>query len=168
MALLENFTFGGGFARIDKSVIAGYLGRNQEVRDRLQTLNLLLRPYDLHFGYRVQDEIISFLVAAEHNGTYEELSGHDTAFDAAVLMKILPKFHGSRGKLEEPLKNVLAWCIDPDSPNMDVIEQKIIEANDSGSVVQILSQVDYRYPKTADRIHRMLWSLYTTGFASFG
>ena len=48
-----------------------------------------------------------------------------------------------------------------------VIEQKIMEANDSGSVVQILSQVDYRYPKTADRIHRMLSpiSRWLTGFS---
>lgn len=128
----------------------------------------MLRPYDLHFGYRIFDEIISYLVSAEQNGFYERLGGQETAFDAAVLMKILPKFHGSRSKLETPLQAVLSWCIDPDSPDLDEIESCVTQAGNSNEIVQELGQINYLLPKTAERIRRMLWAIYTTGFAAFG
>ena len=79
-----------------------YVTTHPEIRDRLQTLKDLLRPHDLHFGYRVFDEIVAFLAAAESNKLYDDLDGFEAAFDAAVLMKVLPKFHGSRGRLEAP------------------------------------------------------------------
>lgn len=108
------------------------------------------------------------MVAAEQSGVYEDLCGPEIAFDAAVLMKILPKFHGFCGKLEASLRNLLAWCIDSDSPEIDGIEQTIMEAGNSDDVVRVLSQLKYRYPETAERVQRMLWVLYTTGFAAFG
>ena len=60
-------------------------------------------PHDLHFAYRVFDEIVAFQAAAESNKLYDDLGGAEAAFDAAVLMKVLPKFHGSRSRLERPL-----------------------------------------------------------------
>jgi energy-coupling factor transporter ATP-binding protein EcfA2 len=124
-AILVDFSQGGDFARIEKKVIEDYVGRHPEARVRLQTLNALLRPHELHFGYRVFDEIISFLAAAEGNELYADLGGAEAAFDAAVLMKVLPKFHGSRGKLEKALIGVLAWCVNPDQPAVESVEQTI-------------------------------------------
>ncbi len=97
--ILRDFARNGDFARIDKTVIAQYVGEHPEMRERLQTLNELLQHHDLHFGYRVFDEIVSFLAAAEKNQLYSDLGGQEAAMDAAVLMKVLPKFYGSRGKL---------------------------------------------------------------------
>jgi hypothetical protein len=34
--------------------------------------------------------------------------------------------------------------------------------------MQILDQIAYQYPRTAARVARMVWALYTDGFASFG
>lgn len=143
-ALLRAFTRGGRFARIDKAAVAAYVGRRPEVRAALQALNAALRPHNLHFGYRVFDEIVAFLDAAEENGMFAEIGGGGAAFDAAVLMKVLPKFHGSRGKLEAPLEAVLAWCEQP---------------GEGGAP---------RCPRTAERIRRMLRELETDGFTAFG
>jgi 5-methylcytosine-specific restriction protein B len=165
--LLDDFTVGGQFARIDKEAIADYVKGHSQVRSRLQVLNNLLRSYDLHFGYRVFDEIVSFLVAAEGNGLYEGLGGAEAAFDAAVLMKVLPKFHGSRGKLEMPLLAVLAWCMNPNDPTEQPIIDALKEVDDGHCVAQVLAQLSYCYPKTAQRVRRMLGALYTTGFAAF-
>ena len=115
------------------------------------------------------DEIIAFLLNAERNSLYDNtLPGDDPAFDAAVLMKILPKFHGSRGKLEQPLKQVLAWCLDPDAPSEETITDTFKDLETGGDVTQTLANLNYRYPRTATRVQRMLWALYTSGFAAFG
>ncbi len=49
--LLADFSGGGRFARIDKAVISHYAAVHPEIGKRLQTLNSLLRPFNLHFGY---------------------------------------------------------------------------------------------------------------------
>ena len=167
-SILEDFTFDGAFARIDKQAITDYVKDRPDVRIRLQTLNNLLRPYELHFGYRVFDEIVSFLIAAQRNGMYDGLGGEEAAFDAAILMKVLPKFHGSRSKLEAPLQAVLAWCVDADAPTEELITDALKEAEAGRDVVEVLAQITYCYPRTAERARRMLWALYTTGFAAFG
>ncbi|MBN2005719.1 MAG: EVE domain-containing protein [Anaerolineae bacterium] len=167
-ALLLAFTNHGVFVRIDKAEIAAYVAAHPHVRQQLDTLNTLLRPYDMHFGYRVFDEIVAFLHNAARNGLYDALSGDAAAFDTAVLMKVLPKFHGSRGKLEQPLKQVLAWCLDPESPAEEILADTFTNLENSDDIAQTLANLNYRYPHTAARVRRMLWALYTSGFAAFG
>ena len=150
-ALLDAFTDGGRFPRIDKEVIARFIEAHPEIRHRLQALNERLEPHNLHFGYRVFDEIVCFLDRAQRNGTFAGLGGADAAFDAAILMKVLPKFHGSRGKLEAPLRAVLAWCTDPGTP--------------TGPSQETATS---RFQRTADRVKRMLNDLERDGFAAFG
>ncbi len=164
----DDFTLDGNFVSIDKQAVAQYIQVHPELRDRLQTLNELLQPYELHFGYRVFDEVVSFLGAAEHNGLYADEGGQEGAFDAAVLMKILPKFHGSRGKLETPLCGVLAWCIDPDAPAEAAIADALKEGERGNGPADVLARITYRYPRTARRVIRMMRALYASGFAAFG
>lgn len=134
------------------------------VRDQLQALNERLYPDTLHFGYRVYDEIVTFLAVAEENGMFAGL-GADAAFDAAVLMKVLPKFHGSRGKLQRPLEALLAWCLNPDEP------QFILPLPQPGAEADPLASyrtLPYALPKTAERVQRMHAELQTDGFTAFG
>lgn len=156
--LLNSFTRSGKFARIDKAEIASYIQNNPEQASLLQELNTALAPYSLHFGYRVFDELMMFLSNAE--ALRDELEP-DTAFDRAVLMKILPKFHGSRGKLEQPLGMVLEWCAVPDRKAEAASSAR---ANPSA----MLQPGDWRFPETAYRVLRMFHALDSTGFASFG
>ncbi|MGB8648556.1 MAG: EVE domain-containing protein [Anaerolineae bacterium] len=166
-----NFTFDGQFISYGldaKKMIADYLTAHSEVRSRLQNLNALLRPYGLHFGYRVFDEVILFLCAADSNRLFAGSGNLETALDAAVLMKVLPKFHGSRGKLESPLRAVLAWCVDPDAPAEDAVADSLKQGDSADDVSEVLGQLNYHYPATAERTRRMLRLLYTDGFATFG
>jgi hypothetical protein len=80
---------------------------------------------------------------------------------------VLPKLRGSRGKLEDPLKRVVAWCLSPDAPDHESIEEKLSKEQDANAAIEALEDLTYRYGRTAAKCHRMLWQLYTSGFASF-
>lgn len=156
--LLQAFTRAGEFARIDKTEIAAFIQAHPEPARHLQELNQALQPYNLHFGYRVFDEIMMFLDNAE---ALDNAFGPTSAFDQAVLMKILPKFHGSRGKLEQPLGVVLEWCAQPDR------KTEVAKAARTNPAAPLLVE-DWRCPETARRVLRMFQALDSTGFASFG
>jgi hypothetical protein len=91
-------------------------------------------------------------------------------------MKVLPKFHGSRRKLEKPLQSVLAWCLNPEnpdeaSPQIRESLQKLEQDEDgAGRIVDAVGPgaLTYRSPHTAERAARMLQALYDEGFAAFG
>jgi energy-coupling factor transporter ATP-binding protein EcfA2 len=167
-ALLDAFTRGGRFERVEKAAIAEYVGTNPAVRDRFQTLNVLLRPHGLHFGYRVFDEVVTFLAIAGENGMFVGLGGQVAALDAAVLMKVLPKFHGSRARLEPPLCALLAWCADPDAPDTVGIATALDAAEVGDGAAPVLDTSGYACPRTAARALRTLRTLRTDGFAAFG
>ncbi len=166
--LLTAFTQDGTFERVDKGTIAAFVADQPEVRDRLQSLNNLLKSHDMHFGYRVFDEIVTFLSAAEQNEMFAHEEGDDPALDAAVLMKVLPKFHGSRGKLEAPLRAVLAWCLNPEIPDRVRIDGALANVEDTDHATASLQNLPFSHPRTATRTIRMLRALYTDGFAAFG
>ena len=111
--------------------------------------------------------------------------GLDAAFDAAVLMKVLPKFHGTRGKLRLPLLNVFAWARTPDAGHELRKQVEELEKEIAGSEEKEKARLDlieelrvspgeariggktFVYPRTALKALRMLHDLHTTGFASF-
>jgi len=94
----------------------------------------ILKEYNLHFGYRVVNEMSRFiLLAQEHLAS--QFSTED-AFDIQMLQKILPKFHGTRAKLEKPLNELLPFCSD-------------------------------RFPRTKQKIDRMMANLKVQGYTSF-
>jgi len=101
----------------------------------------LLKKYNLHFGYRVANEISRFIWLSK------ELIGEDfdvnVAMDIQILQKILPKFHGTRGKLEDPLKDLHTFCN--------------AEHSERGAL----------YPGSATKIARMLKNLEIQGYTSF-
>jgi energy-coupling factor transporter ATP-binding protein EcfA2 len=167
--LFNNFTRNKKYAVINKADFVDYLQTHPELRNAIQSLNNLLQPYDMHFGYRVFDEIAAFLANAELNQLYQYMEPPADPFDAAILMKVLPKFHGSRSKLEEPLKYILAWCLNPETPYIGSIEQAIQSDQSSvTSIIQVFVNLPYQYPHTARRVIRMMRALYSTGFAAFG
>lgn len=125
--LKEDFTINGKFLTLygDKEEIQKAYGIKKEEADylperyfeNLRKLSEVLRPYNLHFAYRVLDEIALFYKSAkesEKNAIIEFEKNDDEIIDLAVLMKVLPKFHGNRAKLEEPLLKVLYWAKNPE------------------------------------------------------
>jgi 5-methylcytosine-specific restriction enzyme B len=119
----------------------------------LRRLLALPREYNLHFGYRVVNEISRFLLNAEkrvESYTFEE------AFDIQILQKILPKYHGTQAKLKEPLERFLAFCFVEDRAYSDDLLKKTMEW-DAGA----------RFPRSAQKIASMLNLLNIQGYCSF-
>jgi 5-methylcytosine-specific restriction protein B len=174
--LLPDLNRGGRFAVIDKNEIAAFVDAHDVYRVHLQRLNARLQPFDLHFGYRVFDEIMAFLENVKGSILAEGFDGLDDAFDTAVLMKVLPKFHGPKGRLLEPLCAVLAWARDSD--DVGAVKNEFQDAGACRGLRRALDarlagqSIDppadhYIYPRTALKAVRMLSQLHTTGFASF-
>jgi 5-methylcytosine-specific restriction protein B len=179
--LLPDFTRQGQFAVVDKNIVAEFVATHDSYRQHLSTLNTLLQPHDLHFGYRIFDEIMMFLANAEDSPVFDGFGPDelDATFDAAVLMKVLPKFHGTRGKLRESLEKIIWWAREPGNPETGglAVSEKLQNAEGIASLREDLSKRIERgessdadaftYPRTALKALRMLHDLYTTGFASF-
>ncbi len=162
--LLDGFQRDGDFARIDKDKITAFVQDHPEYRDQLEALKALLVEYDLHFGYRVFDEIMQFMAVAEMGGLF---TGLDKAFDQAVLMKVLPKFNGPRGQLNGPLQKVMGWAKEPHSPLPDSLKQMLQSAPACRQLLGNLETTEFQYTETARKALRMLIRLHETGFASF-
>lgn len=144
--LLKQFSDDGRWPVIDKAMVREIVEQEPWLRADLTDLNARLGDDGLQFAYRVFDEIACFVWRAARNGMW----GGDlrAAFDEAVLMKVLPKFHGSRARLEEPLRQVLAWCAGTDPADLEQV---------SG----------VRYPRTWARAARLLRDVERDGFAAF-
>lgn len=79
------------------------------------------------------------------------------AFDIQILQKILPKFYGTQGKLEQPLKNILSFCYGkkPNEFDNKFIEEASVSADGA------------RYVRTAQKLARMILNLQSQGYTSF-
>lgn len=176
-ALWQVFTANGRFERAGKTSIAQWAREHREVGVRLQNLNEQLRPHGLHFGYRVFDEMVAFLAAAQNNGVFNTNSATahqstlDAAFDAATAAKVLSRLHGSRERLQAPLRAILAWCIDPDAPDaatMSRLFDRVTTSGDIESALLELKGLEYRLPHSA-AIASDLWrAALLDGYALFG
>jgi len=110
--ILDDLRNNGKFCAVvaDKNEVREALEDLGNKKAELEELNRILQPYDLHFGYRVLDEIALFVRNAKNAPDVVGKLSDDEALDYAVLMKVLPKFHGPRQKLEKPLREVLKWA----------------------------------------------------------
>lgn len=154
-------------------------------------LNNLLEPYDLHFGYRVLDELALFFVNARDSKNKGIISfeNDDEIIDLAILMKVLPKFHGPRRKLERPLMQIvnlsLKQNLTEESPSTqedelfyESIEKLLnkITGKDISNAEKAFEEIllkwgeykkKFRFPHTTNKCLRMLRQLNEIGFASF-
>jgi hypothetical protein len=166
-ALLSGFSRNGRFARIEKTEVRDVVVEYPAIRDWLQNLNGLLEKSRMNFGYRVFDDIAAFTGNGMRNFVDFEL---EQVFDRAVLMKVLPKFSGSAARLERPLLDLLAWCVNPNAPDQKEVRQAFDSLGDGGwsaSTHPVLSE-GMMFPVTGRRVMRMLDTLAVEGFASFG
>jgi 5-methylcytosine-specific restriction protein B len=78
----------------------------EQVGMHLRALHAVLSKWDLEFGYRTNLEGIRFA------SIYSALGRTDwrEALDLIMLQKILPRIHGPRGRVEEPLKSLERFC----------------------------------------------------------
>jgi len=124
-----------------------------DVHNHLDGLLTILRHYHLHFGYRVINEISYFIRNAHgqiHNFDLDDL------MDIQILQKILPKFHGTQGKLDEPLTRLFTFCYGENVSLDEAVFEKAA-AYDK----------DARFPRSAQKLARMIRNLSVQGYTSF-
>jgi hypothetical protein len=143
--------------------VKDYLEAPDSVKAMLRDLIELLKPYSLHFGYRVAEEVSRFVNSVRKHVSDDELA-IEAALDAQLVQKVLPKFSGSEAQLEEPLRKVLFRLVqgqkDLDIVAPEQITQVWLEQNSS-------ALADSRFPLATDKIRRMLTDLNQRGFTSF-
>ena len=99
------------------------------------------------FGHRVYYESRRFAVALNELG----VDGRDALLDHIVMLKVLPRIHGSRRRAEPVLNTLLAFALDPDAAR-----DRPVEAETVG-----------RLPMSVHKIRRMLRTLEMNQFVSF-
>ena len=76
-----------------------YKDTAEDVIDKLVNINNILEKYNYHFGYRVRDEIVFYMIYADKY----KLLDTDEAFDICIVQKILPKISGSSDDVKDVL-----------------------------------------------------------------
>ena len=127
----------------------------EEINEKIVEINNILKPYSKHFGYRVRDEIVFYMLENKLSNLLEE----DMAFDYQIMQKILPTIIGSDVYIEEILIELLKICTD----NTLINKENYIKEVES--VIKDESK-KCRYPKSATKILQMLKG-YRDGFVSF-
>ena len=127
----------------------------EEINKRIVEINNILKPYSKHFGYRVRDEIVFYMLENKLANLLDE----DIAFDYQIMQKILPTIIGSDVYIKEILIKLFEICT---SFNL---EDKQNYVNEAESVIKNGSK-QCRYPKSATKILQMLKG-YRDGFVSF-
>lgn len=124
---------------------------------KLDEINNHLAEADLHFGYRVRDEICLYLWAWKRH-QLGELISEDDAFDLCLLQKVLPRCQGTSETARRVLQRLFflsCGAVPDDGP-------------------QDLDQMDERFPvvsrtyrRSAQKLIRMLRQYRDTGIFSF-
>lgn len=136
-----------------KADFTAILKTSPKVRDYLSEISGILHPYNLHFGYRVVNELSRYILSAQemvHDFNLEE------AMDIQILQKILPKFHGTQAKLEEPLLKLLAFCRNEKGIADESYLEKAAAYDEKA-----------RFPRSAQKLARMIRNLKIQGYTSF-
>ncbi len=135
---------------------------------RLKEVHAMLERHHLHFGYRVVNEVMVFVGRAIDSVDGDSSATATTAFDLAMLQKILPKLSGGR-ELEEPLARLLAYCLTGDSERDAPASEEILRRFDEFDQRRRLGEdvSDVPLPRSATKLARMLRRLRNTGFTSY-
>lgn len=126
---------------------------NPGIHDYLDSLLNILRQYHLHFGYRVINEVSHFVCQAHAQVKDFDL---EQVLDIQILQKILPKFHGTQGKLDEPLNKLIAYCYTASVTIDDSLLHKAAAYDKEA-----------RFPRSAQKLARMINNLQVQGYTSF-
>lgn len=125
----------------------------------LEDVHGILALSDLHFGYRVIDEISAFVGHALDKAEGDAATVTRVAFDLQLRQKVIPKLAGGR-ELEVPLARLLHYCLEGERGREVDVEEVTAEArarldSTQGSPV---------FPGSARKLLRMLDRVREAGF----
>jgi hypothetical protein len=126
---------------------SSYENLSDDVKKHLLAINQILEKYNLHFGYRVANEIAQYILNAlkyiDSNKKIEIM-----ALDYQLVQKVFPKLNGGYAVLENPLREMLLYL----SKNKDISEIKVEQTE---------------FPITISKLLRMHYDLSVNGYSSF-
>ena len=125
-----------------------------KLKDDLTGLHEILQESGFDFGFRVTNEILSFICEASIYERDLEYFNWERYLDAQIIQKVLPKLHGSKTQIEDTLNDLYKFCSYPE--NID-------ESNENIS----LTVKKYRFDSSAEKIIQMLKDLDKSRYVSF-
>lgn len=129
----------------------------KKINDKLTSINLILKEGDAHFGYRMRDEMIFYMLYNEDYGLIDE----DSAFDNQILQKVLPRIQGSSESITRILKRLFSEvCAGPFETQNGMSDSYKMENYIKDSNLS-------KYPRSAEKIWKMLRRFEEDDFTSF-
>ena len=125
----------------------------------LKEINEVLYKANLHFGYRIRDEICYYIV---YNNMYELMPLSD-AMDNEILQKVLPRIQGSSMSIKRVLIDLFKICINNSTPEFNY--ENVGVKDEMFSYLNNTAQVYYR--RSAEKISFMIGRFEEDGFTSY-
>jgi MoxR-like ATPase len=128
----------------------------EEALEMLKKINKILEISNLHFAYRVRDEIIFYVLYAKK----EQLLKPEEAIDFQIMQKILPRVHGSSTRTQKVIIGLLNLLANEEVatsyPDLEYLEK---------NKKSILKKSNY--PKSTEKLIFMLERFDENRFTSF-
>jgi len=127
-----------------------------QVIERLIKINEILTTYNQHFGYRVRDEIVFYMIYA----TRENIMDFNIAWDFCISQKILPKINGSGSEILEILVKLFKHFNNIKASYSDYITEEELDDMESNSI-------DNEYNITNKKLLYMIRRYLRDGFTTY-
>jgi hypothetical protein len=145
------------FKSSEIAVAKNYIDSPELFKKCVNDLLRILKTYNLHFGYRVINEMALFINnAMKFVGSEDEVIHQ--AIDVQISQKVLPKLNGAFGKLDEPLRKLISYMTIGSEDNFNSID------------LEFINRIDYSmslYPESLEKIGKLYKNLVFNGFASY-
>lgn len=129
-----------------------------DVIDKLVDINKVLEEYNQHFGFRVRDEIVFYMIYAAN--VNDNIMDFDKAFDNCIVQKILPKINGSNGDVLEILIRIFNLLNETKYEYTSYVEEAEIKDMINKSKIS-------KYNTSSEKIILMIRRFIRDGFTTF-
>ena len=127
-----------------------------KVIDELIKINDILEKYNQHFGFRVRDEIVFYMIYAVKNNIFD----FDKAMDYCITQKILPKIHGSNSDILEILVKIFNILNDSKFNAEDYLDENTLK-----EMAKISKESNYKL--SSEKLLYMIRRFVRDGFTTF-
>lgn len=128
----------------------------KNINEKISAINAVLKKGEAHFGYRMRDEIVFYMLYNEELGLLSEKE----AFDNQIMQKVLPRIQGSSETTANILRELFKLCAGSFTGKNGQTDGRKME-----SYLSDKNTVDY--PKSAEKICKMLRRYEDDDFTSF-
>jgi len=158
----QSVTLHNTFLRSDYLMLEDCMKYEEKLNETIsimKEINEVLYKSNLHFGYRIRDEICFYII---YNHVYGLLSFNE-AMDNGILQKILPRIQGSSMSIKRLLTDTFKICINDSSQKLSYDNACVNE--DMFKYLKTMNNVPYK--KSAEKVAFMMRRFEEDGFTSY-